>query len=102
MPGPLAGTQWPSEPTHTTSSGTSAARTRSHSNRTLRRSSPSPPPKSIALQVAEEWDKGSGVTRSEVWVTATNEAAVHFYESLDHLPTDDTQTLREGVQTGRP
>lgn len=52
--------------------------------------------------MAEEWDKGSGVTRSEVWVTATNEAAVHFYESLDHLPTDDTQMLRKRVQTGRP
>lgn len=48
------------------------------------------------MQAAEEWGKDSGVTRSELWVTATNQAAVHFYESLDYLPTDDTQMLREG------
>jgi GNAT superfamily N-acetyltransferase len=48
------------------------------------------------MQAAEEWGKDSGVTRSELWVTATNQAAVSFYESLDYLPTDDTQMLREG------
>lgn len=48
------------------------------------------------MQAAEEWGKDRGVTRSELWVTEANEAAAHFYESLDYLPTDDTQILREG------
>ena len=48
------------------------------------------------MQAAEEWGKDRGVTRSELWVTEVNQAAVHFYESLDYLPTDDTQMLREG------
>lgn len=48
------------------------------------------------LQAAEEWGKDGGVTRSELWVTTTNQAAVHFYETLDYLPTEDTQMLREG------
>ena len=48
------------------------------------------------IQAAEEWGKDRGVIRSELWVTEANHAAVHFYESLDYLPTDDTQMLREG------
>jgi len=48
------------------------------------------------MQAAEEWGKDSGVTRSELWVTEANQAAVHFYEYLDYLPTYDTQVLREG------
>jgi GNAT superfamily N-acetyltransferase len=48
------------------------------------------------MHAAEEWGKDSGVTRSELWVTEANQVAVHFYESLDYLPADDTQMLREG------
>lgn len=50
------------------------------------------------LQAAEEWGKLSGVTRSELWVTEANEAAVQFYASLDYLPTDETQMLRQGSE----
>jgi GNAT superfamily N-acetyltransferase len=50
------------------------------------------------MRAAEEWGQGSGVTRSELWVTETNQAAVRFYESLDYLPTEDTEMLREGSQ----
>jgi GNAT superfamily N-acetyltransferase len=50
------------------------------------------------IQAAEAWGTDSGVTRSELWVTEANQAAVHFYESLDYLPTDDTQMLREGSE----
>jgi GNAT superfamily N-acetyltransferase len=48
------------------------------------------------VHAAEEWGKDCGVTRSELWVTEANQAAVHFYESLDYLPTGDTQPLRAG------
>lgn len=48
------------------------------------------------MQAAEKWGKDDGATRSELWVTEANQAAVHFYKSLDYLPTDDTQMLREG------
>jgi hypothetical protein len=51
---------------------------------------------SARLSRSEEWGKDCGVSRSELWVTEANQAAVHFYESLDYLPTDDTQMLREG------
>jgi GNAT superfamily N-acetyltransferase len=50
------------------------------------------------MQAAEEWGKNSGVTRSELSVTEANQAAVHFYESLDYPPTDNTQMLREGSE----
>jgi GNAT superfamily N-acetyltransferase len=50
------------------------------------------------VQAAEEWGKDRGVTRSELWVTEANQAAVHFYESLDYLPTDEIQMLREGSE----
>jgi GNAT superfamily N-acetyltransferase len=48
------------------------------------------------VHAAEDWGKDRGVTRSELWVTEANQAAVHFYESLDYLPTGDTQPLRAG------
>lgn len=50
------------------------------------------------VQAAEEWAKDRGVTRSELWVTEANQAAVDFYKSLDYLSTDDTQMLREGSE----
>lgn len=50
------------------------------------------------MHATERWGKDNGVNRSELWVTETNRAAVRFYESLDYLCTNATQTLRKGSE----